>query len=231
MQVFTWCREYDVVMRSHGRYRPTPGYQEDTETGDHSHTWHLAPVARRCMVCRSETRDQAWSPPRTGHTGHDPAPDHTHLSPSSPGESRLDIDIICINQWSYYRVAKFKPTATCKTKWWNFELLAESLDWYPGKIIAVNTGHWPDQQDMLRILHSDTWYIVSHHWWPGDPGDTDHIPLLPRTWSVSSPAHTHTLLRWSWWPGFLVHTGDTRARHWSRHHGHHTQNWAGKVSG
>jgi len=66
-------------------------------------------------------------------------------------------------QWSYYRMAKFKSaeslycntsatskaskgqwwkfelhntSATSKAKWWHFELLAESLVWYPGKIIG-----------------------------------------------------------------------------------------------
>ena len=59
---------------------------------------------------------------------------------------------------SYYRMAKFKSPATSKAskgQWWKFELLTESLVWFPGKII-VFCGQWSDLQYLIwRLKHQN----------------------------------------------------------------------------
>ena len=49
-------------------------------------------------------------------------------------------------------------SATSKAKWWNFKQLAESLVWYPGKIIGLNS---------YQLLASQTGNsgIGPHHAW------------------------------------------------------------------
>ena len=85
--------------------------------------------------------------------------------------------LIQLDQWSYYRIAKFKSaetsycntsttskaskgqwwkfelhdtSATSKGKWWNIELLAELLVWYPGKIIDCTSCD--KKQEVYKLL-------------------------------------------------------------------------------
>ena len=66
---------------------------------------------------------------------------------------------LSVTRWSCYRMAKIKSaespkcnsSATSKAKWWNFELLAELLVWYP------KYDHW-DQLGIHTSLSPVTWW-------------------------------------------------------------------------
>ena len=114
------------------------------------------------------------------------------------------------DQWSYYRMAKFKcadspqcnTSATSKAsrgQWWKFELLAELLVWHPKVrslyLILLETGTATADFDLIQLINTGTnqWWWCSERWILSASRDLRHWSrhcsgrqLVWERWVVSS---------------------------------------------